>query len=54
MVVIQGEMQMWIDSQTWELAAGDAITFDSSVPHRAMNRGSVPAIVIAAITPPSF
>ncbi|MDQ3692129.1 MAG: cupin domain-containing protein [Chloroflexota bacterium] len=54
MVVIQGEMQMWIDGQTWNLAAGDAITFDSSVPHRAMNRGSAPAIVIAAITPPSF
>ncbi len=54
MVVIQGEIQMWIDGQIWELAAGDAITFDSAVPHRAINRGPVPAIVIAAITPPSF
>jgi len=54
MVVIQGEMHVWIGDEVWVLGPGDAITFDSAIPHRAGNRGTVPAIVIAAITPPSF
>jgi transcriptional regulator with XRE-family HTH domain len=54
MVVISGEMIVWIDGEEWALGPGDAIAFDSALPHRAMNRGSVPAVVIAAITPPSF
>jgi transcriptional regulator with XRE-family HTH domain len=54
MVVIQGEMHVWVDDEVWRLGAGDAITFDSALPHRAGNRGTAPAIVIAAITPPSF
>ena len=54
MVVIQGEMHVWIGDEVWVLGPGDAITFDSAIPHRAGNRGTTPAIVIAAITPPSF
>lgn len=54
MVVISGEMQVWIDGEEWTLGPGDAIAFDSALPHRAMNRGRHPAVVIAAITPPSF
>ncbi len=54
MVVIQGEMHVWIGDEVWVLGTGDAITFDSAVPHRAGNRGTTPAIIIAAITPPSF
>lgn len=54
MVVIQGEMHVWIGDEVWQLGPGDAITFDSALPHRAGNRGTSPAIVIAAITPPSF
>lgn len=54
MVVIQGEMHVWVDDELWRLGPGDAITFDSALPHRAGNRGASPAIVIAAITPPSF
>ncbi len=54
MVVISGEMHVWIDGEEWRLATGDAITFDSALPHRALNRGSEPAVIIAAISPPSF
>lgn len=54
MVVIRGEMHVYIDGVEYVLREGDAITFDSSVPHRSVNRGDVPAVVIAAITPPSF
>lgn len=54
MVVIQGEMHFWVGEAEYVLQAGDCITLDSSKPHRAGNRGAAPAIVIAAITPPSF
>lgn len=54
MVVVQGEMHVYIADETWVLGTGDAITFDSALPHRAANLGSTAAIVIAAITPPSF
>lgn len=54
MVVIEGEMHFWIDGEEFVLGAGDCITIDSSLPHRAGNRSDNPAIVIAAITPPSF
>lgn len=54
MVVIAGRMQMWIAGDIYPLEAGDSITFDSALPHRALNPYSEPATVIAAITPPSF
>lgn len=54
MVVIEGQMTVWIDGEEWELGPGDCITFESGLPHRARNRGTRPATVIAAITPPSF
>jgi transcriptional regulator with XRE-family HTH domain len=54
MVVIRGEMRIWIAGEEWLLHAGDAITFDSRLPHRAINPGKTTALVIAAITPPSF
>lgn len=54
MVVIQGEMHFWVDGEVFVLQAGDCITIDASRPHRAGNRSDTPAIVIAAITPPSF
>ncbi len=54
MVVIEGKMQMWIAGETYPLEEGDSITFDSALPHRAINPYLEPATVIAAITPPSF
>lgn len=54
MVVIQGEMHFWVDGEEYVLQTGDCITIDASRPHRAGNRSNAPAVVIAAITPPSF
>lgn len=54
MVVIAGRMHVWIDGEEWALEQGDCITFDSSLPHRAANRGATTAVVITAITPPAF
>jgi transcriptional regulator with XRE-family HTH domain len=54
MVVILGEMHFWVGDEEFVLQAGDCITIDSAIPHRAGNRSASPATVIAAITPPSF
>lgn len=54
MVVISGQLRMSIDGQDYLLESGDAITLDSSLPHRASNPSDSPTIVVAAITPPSF
>lgn len=54
MVVIEGEMHYIVDGEEYVLREGDAITFDSALPHRALNRSDRPAVIIAAITPPSF
>lgn len=54
MVVIRGQMHYWVAGERFILGAGDAITIDAAQPHGAANRGREPAVVIAAITPPSF
>jgi transcriptional regulator with XRE-family HTH domain len=54
MVVIEGVVHFWVDGQEYVLGKGDCITIDSSLPHRAANPSDQPAVVIAAITPPSF
>lgn len=54
MVVIEGEIHFWIDGEEIVLGEGDALTIDSGLPHRAANRSDKRAIVIAAMTPPSF
>lgn len=54
MVVIQGELVVWVDGEEFDLAEGDAITMDSARPHRAINRSEATTVVIAAISPPSF
>jgi len=53
-VVIKGRVHIWVEDQEFVLEEGDSITFDSSRPHRAANLDSDTAIVISAITPPSF
>jgi transcriptional regulator with XRE-family HTH domain len=53
-VCIEGTLVVVIDGQEYILNAGDSISFDCSRPHRTENRSDAPAVVISAITPPSF
>ena len=53
-VVIKGRVHIWVEDEEYVLEVGDAITFESSRRHRTVNRDDSPAIVISAITPPSF
>jgi transcriptional regulator with XRE-family HTH domain len=53
-LVIAGTMHVVHGEDEYVLEAGDCISLDSSVPHRAENRGTEPVVQICAITPPRF
>ena len=53
-LVLEGELDLWVADEHYHLDAGDAITYSSRLPHRNENRGAVPARVVFSLTPPSF
>ncbi len=53
-VVIKGRVHIWVGDEEFALEAGDSITFESSRPHRTANLDDETAVLISAITPPSF
>lgn len=52
--LVTGTLDVTIGAQTWTLDEGDSVTYDSGVPHWYANRTTGPAIIIGAVTPPSF
>lgn len=52
--VLAGELTLWIGEREILLKSGDSFAFESDQPHRYENRGDLEAIVIWAITPPSY
>ena len=53
-VLVEGELELTVAGKTWVLGVGDAYYFDSRLPHRFRNTGTVPARLVSANTPPSF
>ena len=53
-VVLEGVLDLWVGDEHYVLREGDAITFDSHLPHWNINRGDDPAVVLFCMTPPSF
>jgi len=57
-VVLAGEVEIWVGEgeaeERYVLSAGDSIWQLSTIPHRSRNIGDVDAIIVTAITPPSF
>jgi transcriptional regulator with XRE-family HTH domain len=51
-VVVSGSLELTVGTHSHVLKAGDAYLFDSRVPHRFRNPGTVDAVVISACTPP--
>ena len=54
LVVLDGELDLWVADEHYHLAEGDAITYSSRLPHRNVNRGPTPARLLFCITPPSY
>jgi transcriptional regulator with XRE-family HTH domain len=53
-VVVQGEVEVTVGEQRQVLGAGDGYYFDSNEPHTFRNVGKTKAIIISAVTPPSY
>lgn len=53
-LVLEGELDLFLGSEHHHLEVGDSATFDSRVPHRWRNPSSGPARVLWIITPASY
>lgn len=53
-VVIQGELELYIDSHRYVLKTGDSFAFPSTLKHSYRNTGDVQALVVWATTPPTY
>ena len=54
MHLLSGTLQVGIGGRRYELTEGDSITYVSSVPHYWVNAADTVAVIIGAVTPPSF
>ena len=53
--VLEGQLELTLDElHTYRLEARDAMTFQSLRPHRWMNPGEVPCVIVWVNTPPTF
>ena len=53
-LVVSGRLELWIDGAEVRLEAGDSFSFPSTLPHRYRNPGRSGAVVVWAMTPPSY
>ena len=53
-VVIKGRLEVHIGEETWLLEAGDSAYIQSATPHWFRNPDAKPAVMVWAVTPPSF
>lgn len=52
--LLQGRVRMEVGEEVLFLEVGDCVTIDARIPHRVTSVGDVPAIGLAALSPPSF
>lgn len=53
-LVLEGRVEFWVGERHFLLEAGDSISFASQNPHRYRNPGPKDAVILWAISPPSF
>ena len=53
-VIVSGVIELTVGGQVQKLTAGDAYYFDSRLPHRFYNPGTIDCVIVSAATPPSF
>jgi transcriptional regulator with XRE-family HTH domain len=51
---LEGSVVVTVEGSEFVLNEGDSISFDSGRPHQVENRGNTRAVLVSAITPPSF
>jgi mannose-6-phosphate isomerase-like protein (cupin superfamily) len=52
--VLQGECRIELGEDQYDLKEGDSIYITEKTPHRFTNTGSLPLIIVSAISPPGF
>ena len=53
-VLLSGHLEVTVGEQSFEMSAGDSITYDSVISHWWRNATNEEALIIGAVTPPSF
>ena len=53
-VIVEGELELTVAGKTWLLGVGDSYYFDSRLPHRFRNPGTVATRLVSANTPPTI
>lgn len=53
-ILLKGSMRIWIGEEVLELAEGDAVYFNSHIPHRWANIGDSEIEALWVITPPTW
>ena len=53
-LVLEGELQLIVADETYEIRVGDAFSFDSDRPHGYRNLGKVTTRILWINTPPTF
>lgn len=53
-LVLEGDLRVGVGDEIQRLSEGDAITYDPSAPHWWANETDREAMVVGAVTPPSF
>ena len=52
--MLRGILEFWVGEEHHRLKAGDALTFESRIPHKNKNPGPHKAQVLWIMTPPSY
>lgn len=52
--VLSGEIELTVGTESRVLCKGEAYYFDSELPHRFRNVGKTKAVIISAVTPPTY
>ena len=53
-IVISGVLELTVGCESRRRVAGDAYYFDSRLPHRFRNPGTIDCVIVSACSPPSF
>jgi len=53
-VIVQGRLDFWVGEEHYLLEKGDALTFESRLPHKNRNPGPGKTQVLWVMTPPSY
>jgi transcriptional regulator with XRE-family HTH domain len=52
--LVSGQLELHVGPDSYTLHEGDTVTYDANLPHWMRNLGTASAVVLTAMTPPTF